>query len=164
SNVIQIRGLGEDDDGTWINNMFDEPADWLPLPPTEGTEWSGTITMGDTVRILYEAEIALREDVYPGYGLLDLSPRFEKTRRFMASDRQPPGTYVFPDCAVTVLDFTMQMDVEGEWTTFQAGTDSTWYCSGVGMIHRHSIGEEYGDDPDDWDEMIYLDWWWTGQD
>jgi len=164
SNAIQMRGFGEDYDGTWVNSMFDAPVDWLPLPPTAGTEWSGTITMGDTIRILYEAEIVAREDVYPGFGLRGMTPRFEKTARFLANDRQPPGIMVFPDCAVTVLDFTMQEEVEGEWETFQAGTDSTWYCSGVGMIHQHSIGEDYGDESDDWEDWTYLDWWWIGQD
>lgn len=149
----------EESEGAWHSEEFVPPVEWLHFPLTAGSTWSGntTFTMDATdARVAYSGEVLRVEDLSPTY-----AARNERVAwRF---DRDMSG-FVFPDCAVVEIEFTVEAYIEGAWETAQVGTETSWYCPGLGKVYGTAEYTEYNEGGSDLsNEETALDWWLVGQ-
>ncbi len=159
--VLSWTGVGEDDEGTWEENGFTPPVEWLHFPLSTGTAWDGVSQFdmdGENVRVSYAAEVLSVDDLIPG----GTSARGDRTG--WISGRSEGGYSSFPDCAEVQLNFTVETQIEGFWETIEEGVELSYYCPGLGLVYRQSEYTEYGEgEPQVGGDETYLEWWLVGQ-
>ncbi len=149
SNAIKLNGVSFEDWDSWVDQTFSPAIDWLRLPLTAGLTWSGVVdmTLGEeTARVSYNGEVLGFEDVW---------------WQMDEGDGPPPG--YFHGCAKVEVSHLMEVFIEGSWETMDEGTETIWYCPGVGKVKSHNESTDYDEEPPEEyidDSDIYL-WWVT---
>lgn len=149
SGAIELEGMSFEEDMSWVDQTFTPSVDWLQLPPTVGNTWDGVVdmTMGaETARVTYSGEILAIEDVW------------------WAMDEGgdgPPGGY-FHDCAKVEVYHLVEVYIDDAWETQNEGTETIWYCPGVGKVKGEEESTDYGEGvPETHSSDTDLYFWWT---
>lgn len=157
ADAIELWGMGhESEGGLWEEDSFTSAVDWLRLPPTVGTAWDGIVNMDmgeETARVNYGGEVLLTEDL--PWNVDDGPPPVFR-------GGPPEGT--FPGCAKVEIWHQLQVEVEpGDWVTRDEGTETIWYCAGVGVVKHHTEGTYYPDEgpPEVWSDDTDLMFWYV---
>ncbi len=143
TSAIQFLGFHEGDPPGKENDVtFNPPADWLKLPVTTQS-WNGTSTFSPVpedgpTQVAYGAEILS--------GVTDLEgPTMD--------DKQTDTTIFWMACRTLVVDYTLSDGME----TYVTGTDSIWFCPGVGPVRKVTESVEGGES-----YSTTLDLYWAG--
>lgn len=154
SGAIELNSISHWEDTLWMEQSFSPAVDWLQLPPTVGHTWNGVVDMTmdtETARVTYSGEVLAIEDVWWGMG-------WDALR---GPDDGPPTGY-FHGCVKVDLYHLVEVYIEGAWETMDEGTETIWYCPGVGRVKSHEENTNYDEGfPEHHvsDTEIYM--WWT---
>jgi hypothetical protein len=149
--AIKLNGMSFEEDGGWESQTFSPIIDWLRLPPTAGLLWDGVVDMtmgGETARVSYSGEVLAIEDVWWEMG--------------EGEGDGPPAGY-FHGCAKVAIWHLVEVFIDDSWETMDEGTETIWYCPGVGKVKSHEESTNYDDGPPEdhvSDTNLYL-WWVT---
>ena len=124
ASAIQFLGFHEGDSAKEDTDVtFNPPVDYLKLPVTTQS-WDGTSTFSP---VPVEGPTQVEYDIAILDGVTDLEGPVMGGK---ASDL----TIWWMSCRTLVLDFTLTDGME----TYTSGTDSIWFCPGVGHVRKVS--------------------------
>lgn len=134
-NSIDFLGFGELEEGTPFEVLFDDPLQWLALPPTAGASWDGSTTFpfDEVIADLdFSGEIVAIEDLIIDFDL-----------------GGPPTMWV--DCWKLRIEYQISYD----GSTLISGEEFLWYAPTVGPVREMTHEEDLSEDRvSDWDEWL----------
>jgi hypothetical protein len=159
---LRLRGFGNleyeepGQPGSWVEEIFSTPLDWLMLPPVAHQSWVGTSSLIeglDTMTVNYTVDVGVFEDLV----------------------HEPPGgeggpeEMILPGCAPVKLSHEITLPhstIPDSTIVIEEGFESLWYCPGVGLVRSLSEETDYDEEGENPEQSWYsedLMFWSIGQ-